>query len=195
MALLQANITREMDELMWDEESGMHYDLFLNGSRTPFKTVAALYPLLAAVGTNHLRATVPWLRFHADGSAPQGMNRTRIARIVETLKSPDFWASLFHAVTLDHPCVAQCGVQGWHGAWLTHAVAMQGSLPPRGRATRRAWTVEHGHPGSHEPAQVRAGCVVSPACCLLSVVFAAAPTAPWRPFKSSRPACARRRRS
>ena len=39
-----------MDELMWDEESGMHYDLFLNGSRTPFKTVAALYPLLAAVG-------------------------------------------------------------------------------------------------------------------------------------------------
>ena len=43
---------------MWDEESGMHYDLFLNGSRTPFKTVAALYPLLAAVGTNHLRTTL-----------------------------------------------------------------------------------------------------------------------------------------
>ena len=68
MALLQANITREMDELMWDEESGMHYDLFLNGSRTPFKTVAALYPLLAAVGTDRLRTTVPWLRFDADGS-------------------------------------------------------------------------------------------------------------------------------
>ena len=53
--MLQANITREMDELMWDEESGMHYDLFLNGSRTPFKTVAALYPLLAAVGTDRFQ--------------------------------------------------------------------------------------------------------------------------------------------
>ena len=115
------------------------------------------------------------------------------AAVAAQLKSPDFLASLFHAVTLDHPCVARCGVQGWHGAWLTHAVAMQGSLPPRGRTSRRAWTVEHGHPGSHEPAQVRAGCVVSLACCLLSVVFAAAPTAPWPPSKSSRPACARDR--
>ena len=96
---MQANITREMDELMWDEESGMHYDLFLNGSRTPFKTVAALYPLLAAVGTNHLRTTKSDESLFAGCVfAPtalwQGMNRTRIARIVETLKSPDFWTAV-----------------------------------------------------------------------------------------------------
>lgn len=38
---LAANITEEMDRWMWDEATGMHYDLFPNGSRTPFKTIAA----------------------------------------------------------------------------------------------------------------------------------------------------------
>ena len=68
---LAANVTREMDAYMWDEESGMHYDLFPNGTRMAFKTVAATYPLLTA-----------------------GMNKTKIAMIVANLQSPDFWTAV-----------------------------------------------------------------------------------------------------
>ena len=32
--------------------------------------------------------------FRTDVVVVQGMNRTRIARIVETLKSPDFWTAV-----------------------------------------------------------------------------------------------------
>ena len=68
---LAANITEEMDRLMWDERTGMHYDLFMNGTLMPFRTVAALYPLMT-----------------------EGMNKTKIARIVATLQSPDFWTAV-----------------------------------------------------------------------------------------------------
>ena len=68
---LAANVTREMDAYMWDEASGMHYDLFPNGTRMGFKTVAATYPLLTA-----------------------GMNKTKIAMIVANLQSPDFWTAV-----------------------------------------------------------------------------------------------------
>ena len=68
---LAANVTREMDEYMWDEDTGMHYDLYPNGSRTSFKTVAAFYPLMS-----------------------EGMNATKIARIVANLKSKDFWTAV-----------------------------------------------------------------------------------------------------
>ncbi len=68
---LATNVTQEMDEHMWDEATGLHYDLFPNGTRTPFKTVAAFYPLLT-----------------------EGMNKSKIARIVDNLKSPDFWTAV-----------------------------------------------------------------------------------------------------
>ena len=35
-----------MNRLMWDEETGLHYDRWFNGSLMKIKTVAALYPLL-----------------------------------------------------------------------------------------------------------------------------------------------------
>eukprot|EP01052_Picozoa_sp_SAG31_P025981 SAG31_NODE_2319_length_5944_cov_9.686056_3_plen_64_part_00 len=43
----------------------------MNGTRMPFKTVAALYPLLT-----------------------EGMNKTKIARIVENLQGSDFWTAV-----------------------------------------------------------------------------------------------------
>ena len=68
---LATNITREMDELMWDEEAGMHFDLFFNGTRMPFKTIAAFYPLLI-----------------------EGYNTTKVARIVKAMQTDDFWTAV-----------------------------------------------------------------------------------------------------
>jgi neutral trehalase len=68
---LAANITREMDELMWDEDAGMHFDLFFNGTKMPFKTIATFYPLLI-----------------------EGYNKTKVARIVQTMQTPDFWTAV-----------------------------------------------------------------------------------------------------
>ena len=68
---LASNMTQEMDLWMWDEATGMHYDLFPNGTRMNFKTIAAFYPLLTA-----------------------GMNKTKIAKIVANLQTPDFWTAV-----------------------------------------------------------------------------------------------------
>ena len=68
---LATNVTKEMDELLWDEETGFYYDMWFNGTLMPMKTVAGLYPLMV-----------------------EGMNRTRVEKVYQMLKSPDFWTTV-----------------------------------------------------------------------------------------------------
>jgi len=68
---LATNVTREMDELLWDEETEFYYDMWFNGTLMPMKTVAGFYPLMV-----------------------EGMNGTRMSKLVRMLKTPDFWTEV-----------------------------------------------------------------------------------------------------
>ena len=70
---LAANITDEMNTLLWDESTGFYYDRYFNGTLMPFKTIAGFYPLLIEGGL------IP---------------KDKIARIVAMMKTPDFWTAV-----------------------------------------------------------------------------------------------------
>jgi len=70
---LAANVTSEMNTLLWDESSGFYYDRYFNGTLMTIKTIAGFYPLMI------------------EGSL---VPKDRIARIVAMMKTPDFWTAV-----------------------------------------------------------------------------------------------------
>jgi hypothetical protein len=68
---LASNMTQEMDLWMWDEEAGMHFDLFPNGTRTWLlwrlfrlygTLVMMLFGLLLQVAARRSRPSLPSTR-------------------------------------------------------------------------------------------------------------------------------------
>lgn len=85
-----------VNELMWDEEEGIYYDLDRKGNKVRVKTVASFWPLLARLAT------------------PE-----QAARLVEHLTRPqEFWRlHLMPTLSADHPRYHPLGNYWQGGVW------------------------------------------------------------------------------
>ena len=72
-AALATNVTKEMDELLWDEATGFYYDMWFNGTLMPIKTVAGMYVHMQK-NKSHLPGSVFFLEF-ASSSTRTPMQR------------------------------------------------------------------------------------------------------------------------
>ena len=58
------NVAAEMNELLWDEDTGFYYDRYFNGTLMTIKTIAGFYPLLfegQSVESTHIPLKLKYL--------------------------------------------------------------------------------------------------------------------------------------